>query len=99
MINKHIFEKITGLKPNNDVLNILNNPPYNQNSQNNIKLSLSTISKITNLAEMVSNHETSFFRDLEVYQIIKDMILRNNMKIWSAGCSYGQEGYSLAMLS
>ena len=99
MINKHIFEKITGLKPNNDILNILNNPPYNQNSQNNIKLSLSTISKITNLAEMVSNHETSFFRDLEVYQIIKDMILRNSMKIWSAGCSYGQEAYSLAMLS
>ena len=50
MINKHIFEKITGLKPNNDVLNILNNPPYNQNSQNNIKLSLSTISKKTGLA-------------------------------------------------
>ena len=99
MIKKHIFEKITGLKPNNDVLNILNNPPYNQNSQNNIKLSLSTISKITNLAEMVSNHETSFFRDLDVYQIIKDMILRNSMKIWSAGCSYGQEAYSLAMLS
>ena len=38
MINKHIFEKITGLKPNNDILNILNNPPYTQNSQNNIKL-------------------------------------------------------------
>ena len=98
MINKHVFEKITGLKPNNDVLNVLNNFPYNQYSQNNIKLSLSTISKITNLAEMVSNHETSFFRDFEVYQILKNMILRNKMKIWSAGCSYGQEAYSLAML-
>ena len=76
MINKHIFEKITGLKPNNDILNILNNPPYNKILKI-ILLSLSTISKITNLAEMVSNHETSFFRDLEVYQIIKDMILRN----------------------
>ena len=46
---------------------------------------------------MVSNHE-KFFRDLEVYQIIKSMILSNEMKIWSAGCSYGQEAYSLASI-
>ena len=99
MDNKHIFEQITGLKPNKDILKILNNTPYGKTYKNNIKLSTSTISKITNLAEMVSNHETSFFRDLEVYQIIKSMILSNEMKIWSAGCSYGQEAYSLAMLN
>ena len=74
MDNKHIFEQITGLKPNKDILKILNNTPYGKTYKNNNKLSTSTISKITNLAEMVSNHETSFFRDLEVYQIIKSMI-------------------------
>ena len=34
---------------------------------------------------MVSNHETSFFRDLEVYQIIKDMnlkIFENRSATW-----------------
>ena len=99
MDNKHIFEQITGLKPNKDILKILNDTPYGKTYKNNTKLSTTTISKITNLAEMVSNHETSFFRDLEVYQIIKSMILSNEMKIWSAGCSYGQEAYSLAMLN
>ena len=28
MDNKHIFEQITGLKPNKDILKILNNTPY-----------------------------------------------------------------------
>jgi chemotaxis protein methyltransferase CheR len=47
---------------------------------------------------------TEFFRDIEVYNIIRATLLpelfksRKRITIWSAGCSSGEEPYSLAMI-
>jgi len=51
---------------------------------------------------------TSFFRDREAFEIIKNDVLRVELKkvepktkyrIWIAGCSTGQEAYSMAILA
>ncbi|MDI9632905.1 MAG: protein-glutamate O-methyltransferase CheR [Methanolinea sp.] len=47
---------------------------------------------------------TKFFRDPQVFECIRDEILtpllrrQNRVRIWSAGCSSGEEPYSYAML-
>lgn len=51
------------------------------------------------------NNESSFFRDLQMFQMINRELLPNIqatrpdkvVRIWCAGCSTGQEAYSLAM--
>lgn len=59
------------------------------------------------VVEALTTNETSFFRDLEPFQLLKAAILpdliekrktRQKLTIWSAACSSGQEPYSLAML-
>lgn len=52
--------------------------------------------------------ETYFFRDKKLFEIMKDKILpdiinkrkysNKSLKIWSAGCSSGEEAYSIAIL-
>ncbi len=52
------------------------------------------------------NHETSFFRDLPVFQALEHDILpalqrqakSKSLRIWSVGCSTGMEPYSIAMM-
>lgn len=50
---------------------------------------------------------TSFFRDSSTFKVLKDELLplifsqrdpEKTLRIWSAGCSTGQEAYSIAML-
>jgi chemotaxis protein methyltransferase CheR len=60
---------------------------------------------IWSVVEAMSNTETQFFRDRRPFQQIRDDILpvlaqtrRSEARIWSLGCSTGQEPYSLAML-
>lgn len=51
------------------------------------------------------NNESSFFRDLQIFDMISRQILPSVhaakkdrvLRIWSAGCSTGQEAYSLAI--
>lgn len=59
------------------------------------------------VAEAVTVNETSFFRDMHVFQalqstVLPEVIQRNektkDLRIWCAACSTGQEPYSLAMV-
>jgi chemotaxis protein methyltransferase CheR len=57
--------------------------------------------------EALLNHETSFFRDVAAFRLLEGQGLARlrtaraatkRLRIWSAGCSTGQEVYSLAMM-
>jgi len=59
------------------------------------------------MAEATSLHETSFFRERETFDLLRDTILprliannaaQRRLRIWSAAASTGQEAYSVAML-
>ncbi len=61
----------------------------------------------TNAVEAMATHETTFFRDVNPFDSLRDIVIpqliqnRENtrqLKFWSAACSSGQEPYSLAML-
>ncbi len=62
---------------------------------------------LDNVIDAVTTHETSFFRDQQAFLALKDELLPDliarrrrtrALSIWSAGCSTGQEPYSLALL-
>ena len=59
------------------------------------------------VAEAMTINETSFFRDLKPFEMLREVILpqlieqrteERRLRIWSAASSTGQEAYSLAML-
>lgn len=59
------------------------------------------------LVEALSDKETSFFRDIRIFDALKKIILpelitkrasERKLSIWSMGCSTGQEAYSVALL-
>ena len=59
------------------------------------------------VVEALLNNETYFFRDRQPFDLLslqflpalaKARSVKRSLKIWSAGCSTGQEPYSLAML-
>ncbi len=61
----------------------------------------------TRVVEALLNNETSFFRDAGAFAILDGTALERlrtarqatkRLRIWSAGCSTGQEAYSIAML-
>ena len=63
----------------------------------------------TALVERLLNHETSFFRHPPSFDVLRTRLLpelrtqararRRPLNFWSAGCSTGQEAYSIAMLA
>jgi chemotaxis protein methyltransferase CheR len=61
-------------------------------------------SELENLRNALTINVTEFFRDGGVYEFIKKDILpglfsrRKRLRIWCAGCSTGEEPYSLAMI-
>src|ERR1039457_2411400 len=57
------------------------------------------------LLDRLTIHVTEFYRDPEVYQALKTKILpslsgegESRIKVWCAGCSTGEEPYSIAMM-
>lgn len=53
------------------------------------------------LLDIAANNETSFFRDPRIFQAIENVILKSNpqnLRIWSAASSTGQEALSMAIL-
>ena len=63
---------------------------------------------LTDLATFLTIGETYFFRDKKLFEIMKQKIIpyiinsrrysSRSLKIWSAGCSSGEEAYSIAIL-
>lgn len=59
------------------------------------------------VVEALLNHETSFFRDIAPFEALMDQVMGRlvearsgagrRLRIWCAGCSTGQEAYSLAI--
>ena len=61
----------------------------------------------THVVEALLNNETYFFRDRQPFELLAAQALptlartradKKRLRIWSAGCSTGQEAYSLAMM-
>jgi len=61
---------------------------------------------IEDVVEALLNHETYFFRDSAAFDVLTNNVLpriaaaraaEKRLRIWCAGCSTGQEAYSLAM--
>ena len=56
------------------------------------------------LRDYLTINVSSFFRDVPKYEYLEKKILpellrgRSKLRVWSAGCSWGQEPYTLAML-
>jgi chemotaxis protein methyltransferase CheR len=64
--------------------------------------------ELQQLAELLLNHETIFFRNMLHMQALRQVVLpqlhrckapHEPLRIWSAGCSTGEEPYSLAMIA
>lgn len=53
---------------------------------------------------LITNSTTSFFREEHHFDYLRDKLIpdliskKNKIRIWSAGCSTGQEAYSIAMV-
>ena len=60
--------------------------------------------ELENLRNALTINVTEFFRDNDVYEVIRNEIFpalfrqRKRLRIWCAGCSTGEEAYSLAMV-
>lgn len=64
-------------------------------------------SLLGSVAECFAIHESSFFRDKKPFDVIKEKLIlqfkqkkieHDTLRIWCAGCSSGQEPYSLAFM-
>jgi chemotaxis protein methyltransferase CheR len=58
--------------------------------------------ELTSLIDVMTTNKTSFFREVEHFNFLRDTILpeleRSRLRFWSAACSSGEEPYSLAVL-
>jgi chemotaxis protein methyltransferase CheR len=60
--------------------------------------------ELLQLIDVITTNVTSFFREMHHFDYIKEHILpeykskSNKIRIWSAGCSSGEEPYSMAVL-
>ena len=63
--------------------------------------------EVQHLINIVTINQTSFFRGIRQFELLRDQIIpeifqrkkkNKQIRIWSAGCSAGQEPYTMAML-
>jgi chemotaxis protein methyltransferase CheR len=60
--------------------------------------------EITTMVDFLTTNKTNFFREIHHFHYLRDVFLpaykerRCSMRLWSAGCSSGEEAYSLAIL-
>ena len=53
---------------------------------------------IFKVAKNFVNPETSFFRNMEVSELLRNLVGQENARVWFAGCSTGQEVYSTYLM-
>lgn len=102
-----------GIKPGEflerRLLKICNEIPENQKQQwlNKLRLLPSTDFQWQMLIEKITIHETYFFRDPDLMNMLADEILpilissrksTKKLQVWSAACSTGEEAYDLVFL-
>ncbi|EPR35692.1 MCP methyltransferase, CheR-type [Alkalidesulfovibrio alkalitolerans DSM 16529] len=74
-----------------------------------LKFSREKQAELERLFELITTNETSFFRDQRQLDVVRDKLLaplleaqekagRKELRIWSAGCSSGEEPYTLAIM-
>ncbi len=65
--------------------------------------------ELINLFDIVTTNETSFFRNMPQLEVFQDIVLKRvideaiqknhkKLRIWSAGCSSGEEPYTIAII-
>jgi len=58
--------------------------------------------EIQEMVDVLTTNKTHFFREMEHLNFLKDRIMpelkKDRIRIWSAGCSSGEEPYSIAMV-
>lgn len=59
--------------------------------------------ELINMIDLVTTNKTDFFREADHFSFITNQVLpsyehEKPLKIWSAGCSSGEEGYTLCMM-
>jgi chemotaxis protein methyltransferase CheR len=60
--------------------------------------------ELVHMLDVITTNKTSFFREIEHFRLLRDEILpslaprREGIRLWSAGCSSGEEPYTAAMV-
>lgn len=98
--NKHylVSSRLNRLMADNNIASL-------QDLVQKLNLSSSTPLRIKVIEAMTTN-ETLWFRDTYPFEVLSKIIFeeykndsKNNLKIWSAACSSGQEPYSISMIA
>jgi hypothetical protein len=58
--------------------------------------------ELSSMIDVITTNKTSFFREIDHFHFLRDTVLpklqSRRIRFWSAGCSSGEEPFSLAML-
>ncbi|NOR88599.1 MAG: protein-glutamate O-methyltransferase CheR, partial [Bacteroidales bacterium] len=81
---------------------------HQQNHQGYLDLLLQNPEELDQLIDVFTINVSSFFRNPLAFELIRKLIIpeilssnyntSNHIRIWSAGCSYGEEPYSIALI-
>jgi chemotaxis protein methyltransferase CheR len=58
--------------------------------------------ELSSMIDVMTTNKTSFFREIDHFQFLRDSVLpkftSRRIRLWTAGCSSGEEPYTLAMV-